>query len=82
MYANRYFERHMAKVTASHMTATRTAVILRPFLFEALGFLGFFQGLLKTSAHHFTDTVSVAVLVALVVAFAAIYVSVKMLYDE
>jgi hypothetical protein len=72
----------MAKVSASNMTATRAAIVLRPVLFEAFGFWGLFQGLCKNSAGMFKEIILTTGMVALMVAYGVIYVSVKMLYDE
>jgi hypothetical protein len=82
LYSTQYVNSVMARVTASNMTATRATVILRPLLFEAFGFWGLFQALFKSSASFAKEIILVAAMVALMVAYAAIYVSVKMLYDE
>jgi len=69
-------------VSANNLTATRAAIILRPLLFELFGVWGLFQGLFRSSTSVAKEAIATAAVVAVMVAYAVIYVSVKMLYDE
>ena len=81
-YSVHYFDFLISKASATHPTAARAAVILRPLMFEAFGFWGLFQGLFRNSTSVAKEVIATAAVVALMVAYAVIYVSVKMLYDE
>ena len=81
-YSVQYYDFMIAKVSAHNPTATRAAVILRPLLFEAFGFWGLFQGLFRNSTSVVKEAIAATAVVALMVTYAIIYVSVKMLYDE
>lgn len=81
-YSVQCFDSLVARVSANNLTATRAAVILRPLLFEAFGVWGLFQGLFKNSTTVAREAFAMAFVVAVMVAFAVIYVSVKMLYDD
>jgi hypothetical protein len=77
-----YFDFLVSKASATNPTAARAAVILSPLIFEAFGFWGLLQGLLRNSTSVVQEAIVTAVVVALTVAYAVVYVSVKMLYDE